>query len=156
MSSFLPHRFSHSHEWVSPFTHDNLYTFYDVTCRKRAHEQRKLGQQETTDEGGFKWRCDVSGYLPEELKVELEGGQLLVTGEQNESNADQSVHRQLKRRVTLPEGIDPATIKCHIDACGMLEIHASRPKHHVEGHKRSIPLSWDLHTGQRLSRMYTI
>ncbi|KAH7699470.1 small HSP21-like protein [Aphelenchoides avenae] len=139
MNHWPPH-WHHSHPWVSPFTRGNLSEFFDDSCRKHVHDQRGLGKLELTESGDFKWKCNISGYLPEELKVELEGNQIVVVGTHEEAREGESVYRMLKRRVVLPEGIDKTTIKSHIDKDGMLEIHASRPKTEEEKEKERIEI----------------
>lgn len=82
-----------------------------------------------------------SPFRPEELKVDLEGNQLVVTGEHSESREGESIERRFQRRVVLPQGIahDPDSIKCSVDANGVLEIEARRPK--IEGQEtHNIPI----------------
>lgn len=82
-----------------------------------------------------------ASFRPEELKVDLEGNQLVVSGQHSESREGESVERRFQRRVVLPQGVahDPDSIKCSIDANGVLEIEARRPR--MEAHEtHNIPI----------------
>lgn len=82
---------------------------------------------------------------PNELKIELDGDQLLITAEHSESSDDESVTRSLMRRVTLPKDIYKDSIKCHIDGHGWLEIHANREHSAGDGaEKVHIPIAFCL------------
>ncbi|KAH7720998.1 small HSP21-like protein [Aphelenchoides avenae] len=131
--------FSHHHGWVSPFEPSNLADFYSPHMRKHAHDERGLGQVNLTENGDFHWKCSIAGYLPDELKVDLEGNQLVVTAQHEEGRKGETVYRSLKRRCVLPEGISKESIKCHIDHHGHLMFEGSRHPA-KEGEKHPIPI----------------
>lgn len=84
-------------------------------------------------------------FRPEELKIDLDGNQLVIVAEHSDSSDDESVTRTMKRRVTLPKDLKKDTIKCHIDSHGWLEIHADREHHAGEGaEKIHIPVAFCL------------
>ena len=127
--------------WLEPVEQTTrlLDTLVDDSIRSLANVQRGLGEINLTDDGNFSWKCNVAGYKPEELKVDLEGNQLVVRGEHEESREGESVRRSFQRRVVLPEGVTQDSIKCNVDASGLLEIEARRPQ--VDGQKtQSIPI----------------
>ncbi|KAH7720805.1 small HSP21-like protein [Aphelenchoides avenae] len=132
----------HRRSTVSPWTMGGGYLdqFFNDSMRQMMDMERGLGEVNLTDSGDFRWRCNVSGYKPDELKVDLDGNQLVVSGEHKESREGESIHRNFTRRVVLPENVQKDTIKCHIDERGRLEIEARRPA--VEGQKQSIPIGF--------------
>ncbi|KAF7629856.1 SHSP domain-containing protein [Meloidogyne graminicola] len=88
--------------------------------------------------GDFTYKVDASGFRPEELKVEVHGNEIVISGEHQEKNQGESVHRQFVRRVCVPEGIKNESIKCDMDNAGHLCVTA---KQNIEG-KRSIPIEF--------------
>ncbi|KAH7714847.1 Heat shock protein beta-1 [Aphelenchoides avenae] len=131
MSTNVP--FAHHHNWVSPFDSSNLAQFYSPPMRQQAHYKCGLGDVYTMDNdaGEFRWKCDVSGYLPEELHVELDDNELVLTAEHEECREGEMVYRQMKRRVRIPDNIPRNAIKCHIDHHSHLMVEADRePKKH--------------------------
>ncbi|KAH7707421.1 hypothetical protein AAVH_25351 [Aphelenchoides avenae] len=105
--------FLHHHHWVSPFDHGRLAGFYSAPKREEIKATHGLGEVIPTESGDFRWKCDVSGYLPEELKVDMEERLLIVTGEHKESRDEEDVYRFLRRRADLEPpnipGIDVVT-----------------------------------------------
>ncbi|KAH7684524.1 hypothetical protein AAVH_40968 [Aphelenchoides avenae] len=61
MSSHAP--FSHHHHWVSPFDSKRFNEFYSPTMRQQARYKGGLGDLYSVEDGDFRWKCDVSGYL---------------------------------------------------------------------------------------------
>ncbi|KAH7724224.1 small HSP21-like protein [Aphelenchoides avenae] len=106
--------FENHHHWVSPFDSSRFDEFYSLPMRQAA-KKGSLGEVYPMENGDFRWKCDVSGYLPEELRIGVDGNELVVIGEHEDTRDGELVYRQLKRRVALPEGIDKRAIKCHID-----------------------------------------
>lgn len=56
----------------------------------------------------------------------MDGNDLVVNAEHEELREGESVYRQLKRRVHLPEGITKDALKCHIDHHGHLMVEADK------------------------------
>ncbi|KAF7638993.1 SHSP domain-containing protein [Meloidogyne graminicola] len=88
--------------------------------------------------GDFTYKVDASGFRPEELTVEVQGNEVVISGEHREKNQGESVHRQFVRRVYIPEGIKKESVKCDMDNNGRLCVSA---KQNVEG-KRTIPIDF--------------
>jgi HSP20 family molecular chaperone IbpA len=105
--------------------------------------ERQMGElMPRLEDGSYRFRCNVAGYMPEELKVDLEGNQLVLSGEHKQEDGDQSVHRTFVRRTLLPEDVLKDSIQCHIDQRGRLEITAQRQQQAgIEG-KKSIPIGF--------------
>ncbi|KAH7700789.1 small HSP21-like protein [Aphelenchoides avenae] len=125
--------FMHHHHWVSPFDHGRLAEFYSAPKREEIKATRGLGEVIPTESGDFRWKCDVSGYLPEELKVDMEEKLLIVTGEHKESRDDEDVYRFLRRRVKMPAWVRKEGVRCHIDHHGHLMIEADAEPPNIPG-----------------------
>uniref|UniRef100_A0A914H2D1 SHSP domain-containing protein n=1 Tax=Globodera rostochiensis TaxID=31243 RepID=A0A914H2D1_GLORO len=93
-------------------------------------------QLSMSDKGELSYKVDVSGFRPEEVKVELKDNEIVVEGEHREQNDGESVHRQFSRRVLIPEGIKKESIKCELDG-GRLYITGMKT---TGDGKRSIPI----------------
>ncbi|KAH7700353.1 small HSP21-like protein [Aphelenchoides avenae] len=115
--------------WLEPVAQTTrlLDTLVDDSIRTMANMQRGLGEINLTDDGNFSCICNVAGYKPEELKVDMEGNQLVVRGEHEESREGESVRCSFQRRVVHPEGATQESVKCDVDANGLLKIEARRP-----------------------------
>ena len=92
-----------------------------------------------SDEEGGKvvFSCNVAGYRPEELKVDVERRsrhQRFVFGlkngctlhllsnfsdEHKEKHGGQTVHRTFHRSIALPEGVVKESIQCNLDEKGI-------------------------------------
>lgn len=69
-------------------------------------------------------QLDVSHYKPEEVTCKVENGKVLVGGKhysENEYGYDAS---EFHRSYSLPEGVDPHSVKSRISQDGMLQIEA--------------------------------
>uniref|UniRef100_A0A914HGE7 SHSP domain-containing protein n=1 Tax=Globodera rostochiensis TaxID=31243 RepID=A0A914HGE7_GLORO len=95
-----------------------------------------VAQLNMSDSGELSYKVDVSGFRPEEIKVELKDNEIIVEGEHREQNQGESVHRQFSRRVLIPEGIKKESIKCELDG-GRLCITGMKT---TGDGKRSIPI----------------
>ncbi|KAE9554330.1 hypothetical protein FO519_002440 [Halicephalobus sp. NKZ332] len=132
-----PFRFHRRHD---PSVMDVLDTFFDENTnrlRLRDHAARLS----VKPNGDFDYKVNASGFKPEELKVDLEGEELVVRGEHNDTKENESVQRSFVRRVKLPHGSCKDTIKCDMDSEGHLivtGIRASLP----ESQKKSIPITF--------------
>jgi HSP20 family protein len=80
-------------------------------------------------------RADLPGLGDEDVNVQLEDNVLTIAGERkNEQHAEQEGYYRLERAfggfsrsLTLPDGIDPASIHAHFDR-GVLEITIPKPE----------------------------
>jgi HSP20 family protein len=96
---------------------------------------------ETKD--AFVLRADLPGLRPEDVKIELENRVLSVSGERRAEHASEDagyrrVERSFgafRRTLTLPAGVDPATITAAFDN-GVLTVTVPKPEqakpHRVE------------------------
>lgn len=86
-------------------------------------------------EGEFVLRADLPGLSEKDVNVELEDNVLTVSGERKSEHEERSegfyrVERasgSFVRRLTLPEGIDPSTIKASVER-GVLEVRIPKPE----------------------------
>uniref|UniRef100_A0A915MBY2 SHSP domain-containing protein n=1 Tax=Meloidogyne javanica TaxID=6303 RepID=A0A915MBY2_MELJA len=124
-------------ETSKPINKDIIFEKKDENFQMRDH----AAQMKIEPNGDFTYKVDVSGFRPEELNVEIEGNEVVVTGEHfNKQNEGETVHRQFTRRVYIPEGIKKETFKCGFDINGR-SIYITA-KQTVEG-KRSIPIDFN-------------
>ena len=128
------------HRRHDPFGLDLLDTFFDDNSQRlrlRDHAARFTVQPN----GDFNYQVNASGFKPEELKVDIEGEDLVVRGEHSETKENESVQRSFVRRVKLPHGSCKDSIKCDIDAEGRLTVAGVRANL-PESQKRSIPITF--------------
>ena len=83
--------------------------------------ERNLGEM-NMNEDPYSYRCSVAGYFPEELKVNVEGNELVIKGEHKNSGDGQSVQRWFTRRFTLPQNINKDRIQCNINEKVQMEV----------------------------------
>ncbi|CAK5018157.1 unnamed protein product [Meloidogyne enterolobii] len=58
----------------------------------------------------FSFSCNIAGYTPEELQVELVGAELVISGAHKQQTINQSFTASFSRRILLPEGVHKETI----------------------------------------------
>jgi HSP20 family protein len=86
-----------------------------------------------TDEE-FVLRADLPGLEEDDLKIEVKGSVLTISGEREAEHEDsgRGFHRversfgRFSRSLDLPEGIDPAAVKARFDR-GVLEVRFPKP-----------------------------
>uniref|UniRef100_A0AC34RMT9 SHSP domain-containing protein n=1 Tax=Panagrolaimus sp. JU765 TaxID=591449 RepID=A0AC34RMT9_9BILA len=116
-----------------------LDTFFDEANRLRVRDHAaKLSVQPN---GDFNYAVNVGGFKPEELKVDIEGDELVVKGDHKEHHNGESVHRQFVRRMTLPKKSCKDSIKCDLDENGKL-IVTGTAKAIADDQKKSIPIGF--------------
>ena len=71
-------------------------------------------------------RLDVSHYRPEEVSCKVEDGKVLVTGKHYSENEFGYEATEFHRSYSLPEGVDPRSVKSRISQDGVLQIEASK------------------------------
>nr|CAD2167658.1 unnamed protein product [Meloidogyne enterolobii] len=81
----------------------------------------------------FSFSCNIAGYTPEELQVELVGAELVISGAHKQQTINQSFTASFSRRILLPEGVHKETIQCSVDDKGLLNVsgqlmHVGKPK----------------------------
>ncbi|KAL3081484.1 hypothetical protein niasHT_036548 [Heterodera trifolii] len=97
----------------------------------------KLGVDE---KGNFTYSVDTSGYRPEELNVSIEGDEVVIQGEHQETVDDETVHRQFVRRVRIPDGFQKEGLKCAMDDACRMCVTAPKAGAEPAAERRSIPI----------------
>ncbi|KAE9552603.1 hypothetical protein FO519_004185 [Halicephalobus sp. NKZ332] len=93
------------------------------------------------DENGvFKFNVDISGYQPEELKIDMEGKELVISGRHSSEDEHGKSEHQFTRRFLIPESIDPESIKANILENKSLEITGNKLSV-KESEKKSIEIN---------------
>jgi len=113
-------------------------------------ESQMIDVQMNNEDGQMRFSCNVAGYLPEELNVDVEGNDLVISGEHKQQGGGQSVHRTFMRRLTLPEGVHKESIMCNIDEKGCLCVKAQRPTLDQPA-RISIPIGFKQSAGTELT-----
>jgi HSP20 family protein len=80
-------------------------------------------------------RADLPGVGDDDVKVEVEEGVLTIAGKRQSGHEERKdgYHRverfsgSFSRRLTLPEGVDPESIKAHFER-GVLEVRIPKPE----------------------------
>ena len=117
--------------------------FFDVPSNQL--RVREHAGQLSVDDNGLRYRIDARGFKPEELNVDVEGDQLVVSADHKEEKNGESVHRSFVRRVAIPKNIQKEALKCDLDESGRLVITAP-PVGQLESQKRSIPIEFKNNT----------
>uniref|UniRef100_A0A915EX28 SHSP domain-containing protein n=1 Tax=Ditylenchus dipsaci TaxID=166011 RepID=A0A915EX28_9BILA len=73
------------------------------------------------------YRVDVSGFGPNELKVDVKGDDIIVVGEHKSDTHHEAVERSFSRCVRIPKGIHKESIECHVNKKGHLNIEGKKP-----------------------------
>ncbi|XP_020613640.1 uncharacterized protein LOC110051894 [Orbicella faveolata] len=76
------------------------------------------------NDGKFQRKLDFRGFKPEEIKLQLRGNKLIITGlqvcERHQSR------RSANRCILLPDDVDPSSVTSFLSKEGLLTIEASR------------------------------
>ena len=111
-----------------PFFHSPL--LYHPLAMLRAAEQQHWHEHQQAmnpaigPNGEFSYKYNALGYKPEELGVDIQGNEVVVSGQHHEKGGKRSPgsHHQFCRRFTLPYGANPESLKCDVDEAGNVEI----------------------------------
>ena len=91
-----------------------------LTGMKQVQENKK------EDDKNFAVNLNLSGYKPQEIKVQHRGQELTVTAKQrSEENGFQS-SRDFHRRILLPDDVDLTSVTSRLSKEGLLTIEAPR------------------------------
>ena len=82
--------------------------------------------EEKEDDGKFEIKLDVSGFKPEEIKVQIRGNELSVSGKHKSKDGEVYRSRDYSRRIELPDDIVLASVSSRFSKDGLLTIEASR------------------------------
>merc|ERR1712004_415917 len=87
-------------------------------------EFKNLFNKEEEDNNRMEVRIDASEYKPEELKVSVQSGRLLVEGRHEEKKEDGSgyIQRSFSRRYTLPKEAEADKMVSNLSSEGILVI----------------------------------
>lgn len=80
-----------------------------------------------SDKNEFRVNLDVQQFKPEELKVKVENGYLVVDGKHEERTDEHGfISRQFTRRYEIPEDVDQQTLSSNLSTDGVLTLKAAK------------------------------
>ena len=82
--------------------------------------------EEKEDDGKFETKLDVSGFKPEEIKIQLHGKELIVCGKRTLEDGRANRSRGFSHRVLLPEDVVVSSVRSRLSKDGLLMVEASR------------------------------
>ena len=82
--------------------------------------------EEKEDDGKFEIKLDVSGFKPEEIKIQLHGKELIVCGKRTLEDGGANRSRGFSHRVLLPEDVVVSSVRSRLSKEGLLMVEASR------------------------------
>ncbi|XP_048416528.2 heat shock protein 30-like [Stegostoma tigrinum] len=94
----------------------------DANGERKRHSEDKDGD-------GFSVSLNVQGFPPEELRVNVFGRKVLVTGKHKKKCDDGSgsysyKYEEFRREFQLPEGVDAEVLRCCLSQDGRLKVQA--------------------------------
>ena len=87
---------------------------------------RRVEEKAKQDDGKFVVKLDLRGFKPEDIKVQLRGHELTVTGKHKSEDRSFYVSRDYSHRVLLPDDADLSSVTSRLSKEGLLIIEASR------------------------------
>ena len=78
----------------------------------------------SSETGMFKLEIDIEDFRPEELTVKTQDKRVVVCAKREEKKENRSSTRELSREYTIPDSVDPLTIKAFFADGGKLIIEA--------------------------------
>merc|ERR1719220_3396623 len=90
-------------------------------------------------------KLDTSGYKPDELKVEIKGGELCVEGkhEERSQSGEVMVSRQFSRRFGLPQNVKKEDIVSNLSQDGVMVVTMPKEQRIEEVERGSTPIQVD-------------
>ncbi|XP_027041102.1 heat shock protein beta-2-like isoform X2 [Pocillopora damicornis] len=82
--------------------------------------------EEKEDDGKFEIKLDVSGFKPEEIKVQIRGNELSVSGKHKSEDGEVYRSRDYSRRIVLPNDVVLGSVSSRLSKESLLTIEASR------------------------------
>ena len=75
-------------------------------------------------DNSFRYKTQLDGFKPDEIKIKLNGDKLTISGEHKEKNDNETevIQKTVMRTFTLPEGFKKDSIKSVFDGFGNLVI----------------------------------
>ena len=85
--------------------------------------ENPFGDMDVVD-NSFRYKTELEGFKPDEVKIKLTGNQLTISGEHKEQdeNGTEIVHKTISKTFSLPEGFKRDSIKSVFDGAGNLII----------------------------------
>ena len=87
---------------------------------------RRVEEKAKQDDGKFGVKLDLRGFKPEDIKVQLRGHELTVTGKHKSDDQGFYFSRDYSHRVLLPDDADLGSVTSRLSKEGLLTIEASR------------------------------
>ena len=82
--------------------------------------------EEEAKDGRFRAKLDFSAFKPEEIKIQLRGNELNITGKQISERDDFYLSRDHSRRIVLPKDVILSTMTSRLSKEGLLTTEALR------------------------------
>ena len=101
--------------------------------------------EEKANDGKIAAKLDVRGFKPENIKIQLRGNELTVTGEHVAEGQRSRVYR---RRTLLPSDVDPSSVTSRLSKEGLLTIEASRNSALLQ-RKRSVKVTMETEADEK-------
>ena len=105
-------------------------------------EGTNLPKEEEANDGKFRAKLDFSGFKPEEIKLQLRGNELNITGKHLSERDDFYLSRDYSRRILLPDDVDLSSVTSRLSKEGLLTIEASRDPALLP-HERSVDVTME-------------
>ncbi|RCN40093.1 Hsp20/alpha crystallin family protein [Ancylostoma caninum] len=96
-------------------------------------------QQVVNNDQKFAVSLDVSQFRPDELKVHIQGHDLIVEGKQQNKSDNSYMERSFVRKWTLPENVNIDGVRSELNDVGHLTVEAPKVGHQLEN-RRQIPI----------------
>ena len=87
---------------------------------------RRVEEKAKQDDGKFQVKLDLRGFKPEDIKVQLRGHELKITGKRKSEDQGVYFSRDYSHRVLLPDDADLGSVTSRLSKEGLLIVEASR------------------------------
>ena len=87
---------------------------------------KRVEEKTKTDDDKFVVRLNLRGFKPEEIKVQLRGHELTVTGKHRAEEDGSYLSRDYSRRVLLPDDAELSSVTSRLTKKGLLTIEVAR------------------------------
>ena len=88
---------------------------------------RRVEEKAKQDDGKFVVKLDLRGFKPEDIKVQLRGHELTVTGKHKSEDQGFYFSRDYSHRVLLPDDADLGSVTSRLSKEGLLIIASRDP-----------------------------
>ena len=87
---------------------------------------RRVEEKAKQDDGKFQVKLDLRGFKAEDIKVQLRGHEITVTGKHKSEDQGFYFSRDYSHRVLLPDDADLGSVTSRLSKEGLLIVEASR------------------------------